>query len=108
MQVMLENSTPSHSICYEALVCAAISHEHAHRRSLLATSAPQAATGASAQMHAMRKRMIELLPAKLQRGMHTVAAAAVAMESTSVVAGKNSQCELRDLVCIHISLFQTL
>lgn len=84
---MLEQDTSSHSICFEALACTAISHEYTHRRLLLATSAPQAGTGASAQMHAMRKRMLELLPGKLQRGMHTVAAAAIAMETASVISG---------------------
>lgn len=87
VQVMLDNRNPSHSLCFEALACAALAHEHAHRRALLATPAPAVATGASAQMHAMRKRMLEILPGKLQRGMHAVAAAAVALEATSVATG---------------------
>ena len=87
MQVMLGSRTSSHSLCFEALACAALAHEHAHRRSLLATAVPVPATGASAQIRAMRKRMLELLPGKLQRGMHAAAAAAVAMETTSVVTG---------------------
>ena len=87
MQVMLDNRNPSHSLCFEALACTALAHEHAHRRALLATAAPAMATGASAQMHAMRKRMLEILPGKLQRGMHAVAAAAVALEATSVATG---------------------
>jgi hypothetical protein len=85
---MVDNHTSSHSICHEALACAAMWHEHEHRRSLLATAAaPVAATGAQAQMHALRKRMLELLPGKLQRGMHAAAAAAIAIEATSVVTG---------------------
>lgn len=40
----------------------ALSHEHAHRRALVATSAPPAA---SSQLSALQKRLSDMLPPKL-------------------------------------------
>lgn len=41
----------------------ALAHEHAHRRALVATAAPQATS--SSQLAALQKRLSDMLPAKL-------------------------------------------
>ena len=62
MQSRWSGTALEHLLCFQALIVRALSHEHSHRRALVAISAPQAT---SSQRSALQKRLMTMLPQKL-------------------------------------------
>lgn len=62
LQPRVEGAAPEHLLCFSALATRALSHEHSHRRALIATSTPQAT---ASQRAALQTRLTRMLPQRL-------------------------------------------
>eukprot|EP00892_Ulva_mutabilis_P009117 jgi/Ulvmu1/6578/UM003_0215.1 len=85
-----------HLLCFSALATRALTHEHAHRRALVATSAPQATVS---QRAALQTRLTRTLPPKLLE--RHGGSAAVRLELCALGEDRESQ---RSMQLLHEAL----